>query len=335
MNIGAVHLSNNLFMAPMAGITDQPFRRLVKAGGAGLVCTEMVSAGALVRRDNKTMKIMSLAADEHPVAIQIFGAEPAVMAAAARMAADEGADIIDINFGCPVRKIVKSGAGIKLADDLDRMTAIMEAVVTAATVPVTIKIRIGRETDENMAPDIVRRAAAAGVALVTVHGRAAVNVHKGLPDLGAVAEGVAAATIPIVGNGGIVDELTARRFLDATGCAGLMVGRGAIGDPGIFGRIQHFLATGETLPPPTREQRLESLLHHARGAAEFYGERKGIVLLRKVMPYYLKGLPNASRLRNEFNHIDTLAGLESLLGKVDESPYFVSDEALRDERGVS
>lgn len=335
MNIGAVHLANNLFMAPMAGITDQPFRRLVKEGGAGLAWTEMVSAGALVRLDKKTMKIMSLAADEHPVAVQIFGAEPATMAAAARIAAAEGADIIDINFGCPVRKIVKSGAGIKLADDLDRMTAIMDAVVAAVTVPVTIKIRIGRETDENMAPDIVRRAAAAGVALVTVHGRAAVNVHKGQPDLGAVAAAVAASKIPVVGNGGIVDEVTARRFLDTTGCAGLMIGRGAIGDPGLFTRILHFLKTGETLPPPTREQRLGSLLQHAREAAAFYGERKGIVLLRKVMPYYLKGLPNASRLRNEFNHTDTLAGLASLLEKVDESPYFVSDEALRDERGMS
>ena len=140
MRIGTVELANNLIMAPMAGITDQPFRRLAREGGAGLVCTEMISATALVRRDDKTLKIMSLAADEHPVSVQIFGSEPAIMAEAAQIAADGGADIVDINFGCPVRKIVKSGAGVKLIENEARMTAIMEAVVGRVTVPVTIKI---------------------------------------------------------------------------------------------------------------------------------------------------------------------------------------------------
>ncbi len=329
MRIGTVELANNLIMAPMAGITDQPFRRLAREGGAGLVCTEMISATALVRRDDKTLKIMSLAADEHPVSVQIFGSEPAIMAEAAQIAADGGADIVDINFGCPVRKIVKSGAGVKLIENEARMTAIMEAVVGRVTVPVTIKIRIGREADENVAPHIVKRAAASGIAQVTVHGRSAVNFHKGLPDLEAVAAAVRAAPMQVIGNGGIIDELTAKDFLDKTNCAGLMVGRGAIGDPALFRRISHYLSTGEMMQAPTREQRIDCLKKHARMAADHYGERRGVILLHKVMPYYLKGLPNASRIRNEFNQIETLLALDAVLEKIGESPYFINDAGDR------
>ncbi|MGA2090273.1 MAG: tRNA dihydrouridine synthase DusB [Endomicrobiales bacterium] len=330
MHIGSVRLANNLIMAPMAGITDQPFRRLAREGGAGLVCTEMISASALVRRDAKTLKIMSIVADEHPVSVQIFGSEPATMAAAAKIAVDGGADIIDINFGCPVRKIVKAGAGVKLIENESRMNAIMEAVVAAVSVPVTIKIRIGREADENVAPQIVQCAKAAGIALVTVHGRSAVNFHKGLPDLLAVAQAVQAAPIPVIGNGGIVDEKTAKDFLDKTHCAGLMIGRGAIGDPDLFRRVSHYVSTGEILQPPTREKRIDCLKRHARMAADHYGEKRGVVLLRKVMAYYLKGLPNASRIRNEFNKIESLHALDELLEKIDESPYFVTQAGDRD-----
>jgi tRNA-dihydrouridine synthase B len=314
----------------MAGITDQPFRRLAREGGAGLVCTEMISAGALVRRDAKTMKIMSLAADEHPVSVQIFGSDPVLMGAAAKIAADGGADIVDINFGCPVRKIVKSGAGVKVVENEALMISIMESVVKSVSVPVTIKIRIGLDGDKNIAPHIVARASQSGVAQVTVHGRSAINFHKGLPDLEAVADAVRAAPVQVIGNGGIVDERTAKDFLEKTGCAGLMIGRGAIGDPGIFRRIEHFLSTGEALQAPTREERIDCLKLHARMAADHYGEKRGVILLRKVMSYYLKGLPNASRIRNEFSRVESLSTLDELLGKIDESPYFLKSAGDRD-----
>jgi tRNA-dihydrouridine synthase B len=327
--VGTLQLASNILLAPMAGVTDQPFRILSKAGGAGLVCTEMVSARALVYRNEKTIRLMAAAPQERPVSVQIFGGEPAIMAEAARMVEAYGADCVDINFGCPVRKIMKAGAGARLIDDIDRMAAIMEQVVRSVTVPVTVKIRIGREPGENVAPAIVRRAEQAGVRMVAVHARPASAGHAGEPDIAALAAAAAAAEeMPVIGNGGIVDPQTARRFLQA-GCAGIMIGRAAIGDPDIFSRIAATLNGQEQLPAPSWEERIRSLKQHAGLAAAYYGEAHGMTLLRKVAGHYLKGLPNTARIRQRFSTLSTLAALDDALSLIWQSSYF--EEAPAEE----
>jgi tRNA-dihydrouridine synthase B len=328
LSIGSLQLKNNLIMAPMAGITDLPFRQLAVDGGAGLVCTEMVSAKGLSYNDRRTKKLLSIAENERPVSVQIFGATPGDMGEAARIAEAEGADIIDMNFGCPVRKIMKAGAGAKLLEDEPKIAAIMAAAVKSVKVPVTAKTRIGREPGENMAPRFIRLAEEAGIAMVTLHGRPASAGHTGNPDLPAVREAVAAAVrMPVVGNGGIIDEQTAKEFFEMTACTGIMIGRGAIGDPGLFGRIAHFLTEGQVVKAPSWEERIAVLKRHAEMAAAYYGERRGMILLRKVAPYYLKGLPHASRIRNAINMSESLAQLDTVLQAVWESPYFGEEEA--------
>jgi tRNA-dihydrouridine synthase B len=322
MKIGGIKLSNNLIMAPMAGVTDVPFRTLVKEGGAGLVCTEMVSSAALVYGDKKTKKLMEISGGERPVSVQIFGSKSAQMAEAARICEDNGADIVDINFGCPVRKIVKSGAGSKAVENEKTAADIMEAVSKAVKVPATIKIRTGSTPEQNIAPAMAILAEKCGIKMIAVHGRPVAWGHTGKPNLAAIKEAVAASKIPVVGNGGIVDEASARTFLEETGCAGLMIGRAAIGDPMIFNRISHFLVQGDKLPGPTMEDRLAFLKRHAVLSCAHYGERTGIIILRKVSAYYLKGLPNASRIREKFNKLVKLSDLDELLAGVWESPFF-------------
>jgi tRNA-dihydrouridine synthase B len=306
----------------MAGVTDMPFRSLAKEGGAGLVCTEMVSARALVYGDKKTKKIIELSQSEHPVSAQIFGSKPSEMGEAAKICEGAGADIVDINFGCPVRKIVNSGAGVKAVENQDIAAEIMAAVVRSVKVPATIKIRIGNKPDENIAPAMVKLAEKCGIKMVAVHARPASWGHSGKPNLSALKEAVDAAKIPVVGNGGIIDEVTAKYFIDQTGCNGLMVGRAAIGDPGLFKRISHFIETGNKLPEITMEDRLIYLKKHAELSCAYYGEKRGIIVLRKVAAYYLKGLPNASRIRDKFNKLTELSALDALLAGIWESPYF-------------
>jgi tRNA-dihydrouridine synthase B len=329
LKIGSLTLANNLIMAPMAGITDLPFRTLAKEGGAGLVCTEMASATALVHGDEKTMHLMTIGDNERPVSVQLFGAKPEIMAGAAKIAQDAGADIIDINFGCPVRKIVKSGAGVKLVENQSLMVSIMESVVRSVQVPVTIKIRTGLTPDENVAPAIVKLARESGVAMVVVHGRAASDGHSGKANLAMLREAASGAQVPVIGNGGIHDELSADHFLTESRVDGLMIGRGAIGDPVIFKRIETYLNTGQILPSPSWEERIAVLKRHAALSADYYGEKRGITILRKVAAYYLKGLPNASKTRDRFNRITTLKELDELLATIWESPYF--DEAASDD----
>jgi tRNA-dihydrouridine synthase B len=223
LKIGNVKLKNNLVLAPMAGITDQVFRILAKEGGAGLVCTEMLSSNALAHNDKKTNRMMVLSKEEHPVSVQIFGSSPEIMADSAKMVEESGADIVDINFGCPVNKIIKSGAGAKLLENEDLMKSIIDTVVKSVKIPVTIKMRIGNVKDENVAPRVIKIAQEHGVSAVAVHGRAAEFKHAGSPDLEAVKEAVKASKIPVIGNGGIVDEVTAGEFLEKTGCDGIII----------------------------------------------------------------------------------------------------------------
>lgn len=322
LSIGRMKLDCGIVLAPMAGITDSPFRLLAREGGAGLVCGEMVSAKALVYGDKKTRRLLRFTEPERPVSLQIFGPDPETMSEAAAIVEQTGADVIDINFGCPVPKIAKSGSGAVLLSDDKKAGAIMEAVVRRVKTPVTAKIRIGRSAGENVAPALAALAERSGVAALVIHGRPAASGHKGSPDLAAIREAKRACGIPVIGNGGITDEAGAAAFLDKTGCDGVMIGRGAVGDFGIFSRIKHFLETGERLPGPTWEKRIEDLRRHAALSVEFYGEKLGVVRLRKLVPYYLKGLPNASSIRDRFCKAVSLEQVLSLLDSVWESPYF-------------
>jgi tRNA-dihydrouridine synthase B len=321
-SIGRVTLDSNIVLAPMAGITDSPFRILAREGGAGLVCGEMVSAKALVYGDKKTLRLLRFTPAERPVSIQIFGPDPVTMSEAAAIVEQAGVDIIDINFGCPVPKVAKSGSGAVLLSDENKVSEIMGAVVKRVKTPVTAKIRIGRSAGENVAPALARTAEQNGISAVIIHGRSASAGHKGSPDLEAIREAKQSCSIPVIGNGGIIDEDSAAEFFKRTGCDAVMIGRGAVGDFGVFSRIRAFLDTGERQGRPTWEKRVEDLKRHARLSVEFYGEKLGVVRLRKLVPYYLKGLPNASSIRDRFCKTTTLPEVDALLESIWESPYF-------------
>ncbi|MFH1369134.1 MAG: tRNA dihydrouridine synthase DusB [Elusimicrobiota bacterium] len=320
--IGKLKLRNNIFLAPMAGITDGPFRRLAIEGGAGLVCSEMVSSKALAHGHKRTHKMLELTAAEHPVSIQIFGPDPESMAAAAKTAEQCGADIIDINFGCPVPKIAKSGAGAVLLSNEKAASAIMESTSKAVRIPVTAKIRIGRNSGENIAPRFVNIAEENGISAVIIHGRPAASGHKGAPDLDAIRKAGEFARIPVIGNGGITNETSALNFFERTDCDGIMIGRGAIGDFGIFARIEHFLNTGEKLPDSTWETRIDNFRKHAELAVELYGEKRGLIRMRKIVAYYLKDMPGASSIRNRFCKIESVKEMDGLLSNMRQSPHF-------------
>jgi tRNA-dihydrouridine synthase B len=314
LNIGNVELDNNIVLAPMAGITDLPLRRLAKAGGAGLVYTGMLSARALVGSDEKTEKLLKSADDERPVAAQIFGSDAYIMSEAAKIVRDSGVDIIDVNFGCPVRKIVKAGAGAKLLADKKLVSEILEAVVKSVDIPVTVKIRTGLLSEHNAATEIIRIAYNCGVKMVAVHARPASQGHSGSPDLKLFAAACAGAKIPVIANGGIVDEKTAADFLQTPNCAGIMIGRGALGNYSIFNRLEEFFSSGKKLPLPSKKEKAEWLKKHVRYSMEYYGEKKGFVVMRKVFYYYVKDLPDAAKIRDMFNKkIITLSDFNELI----------------------
>jgi tRNA-dihydrouridine synthase B len=317
LSIGNIELDNNIVLAPMAGITDLPLRRLAKIGGAGLVYTGMLSARALVRSDKKTEKLLKTADDERPVAAQIFGSDAYVMAEAAKIVRDSGVDIIDVNLGCPVRKIVKSGAGAKLLVDEKLVSKILEFVVKSVDIPVTVKIRTGLLSGHNAATEIIRVAYNCGIKMVAVHARPASQGHSGPPDLklfAAACSSTTGAKIPVIANGGIVDEKTAADFLQVPNCAGIMIGRGALGNYSIFNRLEGFFSSGKKLPLLSKKEKEEWLKKHVRYSMEYYGEEKGFVVMRKVFHYYVKDLPNAAKIRDMFNKkVITLSDFNELI----------------------
>lgn len=308
MKIGSVTLPNNLMLAPMAGITDSPFRKLSIVGGAGLVFTEMLSASALARDSRRTSAMLKFSDDERPIAAQIFGSELAAVEKSAEIIASMGYDMLNINFGCPARKIVKSRAGSAALKDLKSYENVITASVrgSGGKMPVTVKIRPGLTPDDDRAADYARAAEAAGAEMIIIHGRFVSQIHSGDVNFDAISRAVAAVKIPVVANGGIVSELTAEEMSVKTGCAGLMIGRGTIGDFGIFRRILYYLENKEKLPAPSREERIAMYKEHARLSAEFHGERCGVIILRKLAAFYLKGMPGAKRTREAVNKAENL-----------------------------
>ena len=314
LKIGNFSAPNNLVLAPMAGITDTPFRILCLKGGAGLVCAEMVSAHALHYGNPKSGRMLTVAEKEHPVSMQIFGADEQTIQEAPRQAQACGADMIDLNAGCPVKKINKAGAGCVLMKDELKLGHLVEAAVKAVSIPVTLKTRIALNHKEILAVRLAKLAQNAGAAAITLHARAAVDVHSGTPNIEAVGEACAAVDIPVIGNGGVVNAEVAKQFFDA-GCAGVMIGRGAIGNPFIFEDIQKELA-GQPVEPMSAQKRLEIYLALIRENVAYYGERIGVNRSRKTAGYWISNFPNAAEVRGQFVRLNTLAEIEKLFAQV-------------------
>jgi tRNA-dihydrouridine synthase B len=313
LQMGTLRLDHNLILSPMVGVTDAPFRRLCGRGGCALMSGEMLSAQAIRYRNVKTMKMLHFFPDERPVSSQLMGSDPAVMAEAARITEQSGVELIDVNAGCPVPKVVRTKSGAALLKDEGRLAAILTAVVKAVSIPVTVKIRIGVRENERLAPALAKLAESCGVSAVIVHARPVSQKHSGRPDWEGLAEVVDTVNIPVIGNGGVNTPEDAKQFLLISKCAGVSIGRASIGDPAIFSRIRHFLTTGERLPDARAQERLETLALHAEWAAEFFGERQGLLRLRKLVPYYVAGFANATQFRGRANRIVTLKDWNELL----------------------
>lgn len=303
MQIRDILKNNPLVLAPMAGITDFPFRKICKEMGAGLVFSEMVSVEALIREHKRTHGMLHTDPAERPVVFQIFGSKPASMAEAAHIVSQGAVDFIDINMGCPVPKILKSGAGSALLRDIGLAKEIMAAVVGASKVPVTVKIRLGWDARSIVAVDMAQAAETAGIAAVTVHARTKVQGFSGQADwkmIGTVKRSVA---IPVIGNGDVRTAQDAKRIMDETGCDGVMIGRAIQGYPWIFREAKHYLETGIVPAPPTPEEREAVMLRHLHDMVGLVGEDVGVREMRKHLCWYTKGLHDGAEFRTRINHL--------------------------------
>ena len=303
MQLGAHVLRNGLFAAPMAGVTDQPFRTLCRRFGAGLAISEMVSARPELRGTRKSRLRLEHRGEASPVSVQIAGADPAMMAEAARVNAAEGAQIIDINMGCPAKKVCNVAAGSALLSDEPLVARILAAVVAAVDVPVTLKIRTGPSPERRNALRVARIAEAAGVRLITVHGRTRACGFRGAAEFETIAEVKAGVRIPVIANGDIATPEEARRVLALTGADGIMIGRAAHGRPWIFREFLYFLNEGKELPPPTAMEMRAVVLEHLEGLYGLYGEELGLRIARKHIGWYTRGLPGGEAFRREANEI--------------------------------
>lgn len=304
LRIGSVCLKNNVILAPMSGISDLLFRRLVKRFGAGLVVSEMISSKAMLRAAQKSQRMSTCAADEHPLAVQIVGSEPQSMAEAAKLNRERGAAIIDINMGCPASKVIKGRSGSALMRDEIMAGRIMKAVVDAVDVPVTLKMRSGWDDQSLNAPALARIAEDCGIQAVTIHARTRAQFFKGRADWAFIGRVKEKVSIPVIGNGDVNSFDGAANMLAASGADGVMIGRAAYGQPWFPGHAAHFLVTGERLPSPSLGERLAIMLDHYEDMLSHYGIYSGLRIARKHIGWYSRGLPGSAEFRGGFMKID-------------------------------
>ena len=315
INIGNVALSSNVIMAPMAGVTDTAYRVLLKEQGTGLTCTEMVSAKGIFYKNKNNKMILQTAPDEHPVAVQLFGSDPVIMASMAERIAEDF-DIIDVNMGCPVPKIVNNGEGSALMKTPELAGRILSTMVRVLSKPVTVKFRKGFDDRHVNAVEFAKMAEQSGVSAITIHGRTRSQMYAGNADWDIIRAVKEAVSIPVFGNGDIFTPEDAKRMMDETGVDGVAIARGAKGNPWLIRRSIHYLETGELLPEPELSEKKEMMIRHAELMVEYKGERIAIQEMRKHLAWYTAGIPGSAKLRSEMNSLNTLEELKAFVESI-------------------
>ena len=303
MKIGNVELKNKVFLSPMAGVTDLPFRLICKEQNCGMLYTEMINGKALCYDDENTKKMLKIEDEEHPVAVQIFGSDPEFMGRAAEIMNAYPNEILDINMGCPAPKVVKNGDGSALMRNPKLAEEVLKSVVKNSTKPVTLKIRKGWDDNSVNAVEMAKIAEASGISALAIHGRTREQFYSGKADWDIIAEIKQAINIPVIGNGDVFEVEDAVNMLEKTKCDAIMIGRGAQGNPWIFNRINHYMKTGEILPEPTLEEKITTAIRHMNLAVAEHGDYVAVREMRKHIGWYLKGLKNSAKYRDQINKI--------------------------------
>lgn len=324
--IGNIELNGWACLAPMAGVSDLAYRVIAKKMGASLTTAEMVSAKGLYYRNEKTKEMLKIAPDEHPMAFQLFGSDPDIMAWGAKIMEQAGPDFIDINMGCPMQKVVKNGDGSALMKNIPLAAAVIRAMVKAVQTPVTVKMRLGWSRDTLNAVELAQAAEEAGAAAITVHGRTREDFYTGKADWKEIQKVVDAVKIPVIGNGDVTDGKSAKDLMEETGCAAVAIGRAAWGNPWIFREVNTYLETGEIIPPPSWEMRLQMARRHLHGLCLEKGEYAAVREMRTHASRYFHGLPKATALRQEIMKETTEKGFNDVLDSYEKERGFFEPE---------